>query len=88
MHKNGLRAAIKALVGGSLAVAAAIARKALPNEAIVEQLERELPLGRERTDKQSAEDRKAEADRLHGFEAAFRAVRDVMLLGFQRGRTD
>jgi hypothetical protein len=88
LHKNGLTAAIKALVGGSLAVAAAIARKALPNEAIVEQLERELPLARERTDKQSAEDRKAEADRLHGIEAAFRAVRDVMLLGFQRGRTD
>lgn len=68
-RENGLTAAITALVGGSLAIAATVTRKAFTNEAMLERLDRELHLERERTDKQRADDRKADADRLERIEA-------------------
>ena len=77
-RENGLTAAITALVGGSLAVAATETRKAFTNEAMLERLDRELHLERERIDKQRAEDRKADADRLERIETDIRAMRDVM----------
>ena len=52
---NGMTAAITALVGGSLAIAATVTRKAFTNEAMLERLDRELHLERERTDKQRAD---------------------------------
>ena len=41
-RENGLTAAITALVGGSLAIAATVTRKAFTNEAMLERLDREL----------------------------------------------
>jgi len=92
-RENGLTAAITALVGSSLAIAATATCKAFTNEAMLERLDRELHLERERTDKQRADkqradDRKADADRLERIETDIRAMRDVMFEAFQRGRTD
>ena len=87
-RENGLTAAITALAGGSLAIAATVTRKASTNDAMLERLDRELQLERERTDKQRADDRKADADRLERIETDIRAMRDVMFEAFQRGRTD
>ena len=87
-REHGLTAAITALFGGSLAIAASVTRKAFTNEAMLERLERELLAERERIDKQRAEDRKADADRLERIETDTRAMRDLMFDAFQRGRTD
>ena len=73
---HGLTAAITALIGGSLAIAASVTRKAFTNEAMLERLDRELSLERERIDKLRAEDRKADADRLERIETDIRAMRD------------
>ena len=85
---HGLTAAITALMGGSLAIAATVTRKASTNEAVLERLEHELATERERFDKQRAEDRKADADRLERIETDIRAMRDLMFDAFQRARTD
>ena len=85
---HGLTAAITALMGGSLAVAAAVTRKAFTNEAMLERLEHELAAERERYDRQRAEDRKADADRLERIETDIRAMRDLMFEAFQRSRAD
>ena len=85
---HGITAALTALIGGTMALIAAITRKAFTNEAMLERLDPELHLERERTDKQRAEDRKADADRLERIETDIRAMRDVMFEAFQRGRTD
>ena len=85
---HGLTAAITALMGGSLAIAATVTRKAFTNEAVLERLEHELVTERERFDKQRAEDRKADADRLERIETDIRAMRDLMFEAFQRARTD
>ena len=45
-------------------------------------------LERDRIDKQRAEDRKADADRLQRIETDIRDMRDLMFEAFQRGRTD
>ena len=45
---NGLTAAITALVGGCLAIAATVTRKAFTNEAMLERLDRELLAERDR----------------------------------------
>jgi hypothetical protein len=58
------------------------------NEAMLERLDRELHLERERIDKQRAEDRNAVADRLECIETDILAMRDMMFDPFQRGRTD
>jgi len=39
-------------------------------------------------DRQRAEDRKADAERLERIETDIRAMRDLMFEAFQRGRTD
>ena len=83
---HGLTAAITALMGGSLAIAANVTRKAFTNEAMLERLEHELAAERERVDKQRAEDRKSEADRLERIETDIRAMRDLMFEAFQRSR--
>jgi hypothetical protein len=85
---HGLTAAITPLMGGSLAIAATVTRKAFTNEAVLERLEHELATERERFDKQRAEDRKADADRLERIETDIRAMRDLMFEAFQRARTD
>ncbi len=85
---HGLTAAITALMGGSLAIAATVTRKAFTKEAVLERLEHELATERERFDKQRAEDRKADADRLERIETDIRAMRDLMFEAFQRARTD
>jgi len=87
-HDHGLTAAITALIGGSLAIAASVTRKAFTNEAMLERLDRELSLERERIDRMRADDRKADADRLERIETDIRAMRDLMFEAFQRGRTD
>lgn len=84
---HGLAAAITALIGGSLAFAATVTRKAFTNEAMLDRLDRELTLERDRIDKQRAEDRNADADRLQRIEADIRDMRDMLFEAFQRGRT-
>jgi hypothetical protein len=85
---SGLTAAITALVGGFLALLAAVTRRAFTNDAMLARLDRELLAERERVDRQRAEDRKGDADRLERIETDIRAMRDLMLEAFQRGRTD
>jgi hypothetical protein len=85
---HGLTAAITALMGGSIAIAATVTRKAFTNEALLARLDHELAAERERFDKQRAEDRKADADRLERIETDIRAMRDLMFEAFQRARTD
>ncbi len=85
---HGLTAAITALIGGSLAIAAAVTRKAFTNEAMLDRLDRELTAERDRIDKQRAEDRRADADRLERIETDIRAMRDLMFEAFQRARAD
>ena len=75
---HGLTAAITALMGGSLAVAATVTRKAFTNEAMLERLEHELAAERERYDNQRAEDRRADAARLERIETDVRAMRDLI----------
>lgn len=82
---HGLTAALTALIGGSLALAAAVTRKAFTNEALLDRLDRELALERERVERQRAEDRKADADRI---ETDIRAMRDMLFEAFQRPRPD
>ena len=85
---NGLTAAITALIGGFLALLAAVTRRAFTNDAMLARLDRELVAERDRVDRQRAEDRKADADRLERIESDIRTMRDVMLTAFQHGRTD
>ena len=51
-------------------------------------LDRELAAERERADRQRAEDRDDDADRLERIETDICAMRDLMFEAFQRGRTD
>ena len=51
-------------------------------------LDRELEAERTRTDRQRAEDRDSDADRLERIETDIRAMRDLMFEAFQRGRID
>ncbi len=85
---NGLTAAITALIGGFLALLAAVTRRAFTNDAMLARLDRELVAERDRVDRQRAEDRKADANRLERIETDIRTMRDVMLTAFQHGRTD
>lgn len=85
---HGITAAITALVGGTIALLAAVTRKAFTNDAMLARLDRELAAERDRADRQRAEDRDDDADRLERIEADIRAMRDLMFEAFQRGRTD
>lgn len=85
---NGLTAAITALIGGFIALLAAVTRRAFTNDAMLIRMDRELLTERDRVDRQRAEDRKGDADRLERIEKDIRAMRDLMFEAFQRGRTD
>jgi hypothetical protein len=85
---HGVTAAITALVGGTIALLAAVTRKAFTNDAMLARLDRELEAERDRADRQRAEDRDGDADRLERIETDIRAMRDLMFEAFQRGRTD
>ena len=85
---HGLAAAITALVGGTIALLAAVTRKAFTNDAMLARLDRELEAERERADRQRTEDRDDDADRLERIETDIRAMRDLMFEAFQRGRID
>ena len=85
---HGTTAAITALVGGTIALLAAVTRKAFTNDAMLDRLDRELAAERDRADRQRAEDREDDGDRLERIEADIRAMRDLMFEAFQRGRTD
>lgn len=82
---HGLTAAITALIGGFLALIAAITRRAFTNEALLQRLDRELSAERQRLDAQRAEDRKVDADRLDRIETDIHAVRNMLFEAFQRG---
>ena len=84
---HGVTAAITALVGGTIALLAAVTRKAFTNDAMLARLDRELEAERDRADRQRAEDRDGDADRLERIETDIRAMRDLMFEAFQRGRT-
>ncbi|MDZ4138569.1 MAG: hypothetical protein U1D66_06780 [Erythrobacter sp.] len=87
LRDNGLTAAITALIGGTIALLAAVTRRAFTNDAMLARLDRELGQERDRVDHQRAEDRKVDADRLERIETDIRAMRDLMFEAFQRGRT-
>ena len=86
LREHGLTAAVTALVGGVLALAAAVTRRAFTNEALLQRLERELITERDRIEAQRAEDRKVDADRLARMEADINAMRRLMFDALQRGR--
>lgn len=81
----GLTAAITALTGGFIALLAAITRRAFTNDAMLARLDRELLAERDRVERQRAEDRKRDADRLARIETDMRSMRDLMFEAFQRG---
>ncbi|NEX48153.1 hypothetical protein [Pseudotabrizicola algicola] len=85
---HGITAAITALIGGTLALLAAITRRAFTNDAMLARLDRELAAERERVEHRRAEDRKADADRLERMEGDIRAMRNLMFEAFQRRRDD
>ncbi|MDP5306237.1 hypothetical protein [Paracoccus spongiarum] len=82
---HGLTAAITALIGGTTALLASVARKAFTNDAMLARLDRELLAERARVERQRAEDRKTDAERLARIEADIRAMRALMFEAFQRG---
>ena len=86
LREHGLTAAITALVGGVLALAAAVTRRAFTNEALLQRLDRELIVERDRVEAQRAEDRKVDAERLARIETDIRARGELMFDAFQRGR--
>ena len=88
LRDNGIAAAITALIGGTIALLASVTRKAFTNDAMLARLDRELSQERDRVDRQRAEDRDDDADRLERIETDIRAMRDLMYEAFQRGRTD
>ena len=83
-----MTAAITALIGGFIALLAAITRRAFTNDAMLDRMDRELLAESDRVDRQRAEDRKGDSDRLERIETDIRAMRDLMFKSFQRGRTD
>ena len=96
LREQGFTAAITALIGGTIALLASVTRKAFTNDAMLArrdrelsaERDRELSAERDRVDRQRAEDRKNDADRLERIETDIRAMRDLMLDVFQRSRTD
>jgi hypothetical protein len=88
LRDNGIAAAITALIGGTIALLASVTRKAFTNDAMLARLDRELSQERDRVDRQRAEDRDDDADRLERIETDIRVMRDLMFEAFQRGRTD
>ena len=87
LRDHAFTAAITALIGGTIGLLASVTRKAFTNDAMLARLDRELLAVRDRVDRQRAEDRKSDADRLERIETDIRAMRDLMLDAFQRGRS-
>ena len=87
-REHGIAAALTALIGGTMALIAAITRKAFTNEALLDRLDRDLIADRDRIDRQRSEDRKADGDRLDRIETDIRSMRDMLFDAFQRGRSD
>ena len=85
---HGITAALTALIGGTIALIAAITRKAFTNEALLDRLDRELIADRDRIDRQRSEDRKTDGDRLDRIETDIRSMRDMLFDAFQRSRSD
>ncbi len=88
LRDHGIVAAITALVGGAIALLAAVTRKAFTNDAMLARLDKELSAERDRVDRRRAEDRETDADRLARIETDMRAMRDLMFEAFRRGRSD
>ena len=88
LRDHGTVAAITALVGGAIALLAAVTRKAFTNDAMLARLDKELSAERDRVDRRRAEDRETDADRLARIETDIRAMRDLMFDAFRRGRSD
>ncbi len=88
LRDHGITAAVTALIGGTIALLAAVTRKAFTNDVMLARLDRELLAERNRVDRQRAEDRNGDADRLERIETDIRAMRDLMFEAFQRGRAD
>lgn len=87
LREHGLTAAISALVASMFALAAAVTRRAFTNEAMLLRLEHELSEERNRVDRQRADDRQIEADRLSSIEKDIREMRDLLFNAFQRGKS-
>lgn len=85
---HGVTAAITALIGGTVALLASVTRKAFTNDAMLARLDKELATERSRVDRQRAEDRASDAQRLERIETDIRAMRNLMFEAFQRGRSD
>lgn len=88
LREHGITAALTALIGGALALFTAITRKAFTNEALLSRLDHELITERERLERQRAEDRKVDADRLERIETDIRIMRELLFEAFQRNHTD
>ena len=58
VRDHGITAAITALIGGTIALLAAVTRRAFTNDAMLARLDRELLAERNRVDRQRAEDPK------------------------------
>lgn len=87
LREHGLTAAISVLVGSMFALAAEVTRRAFTNEAMLLRLEHELSEERNRVDRQRADDRQIEADRLASIEKDIREMRDLLFNAFQRGKS-
>jgi hypothetical protein len=85
---HGITAALTALIGGTIGLLAAITRRAFTNDAMLARLDRELVIERDRVERQRAEDRKLDADRLARIEGDIRAMRNLMFEAFQRRHDD
>ena len=85
---HGLTAAMTALVDGTIALLAAVTRIALTNDSMLARLDRKLAAERDCADRQRAEDRDGDADRLERIEAGIPVIRDLIFEAFQCGRTD
>ena len=70
---QGFTAAITALIGGTIVLLAAVTRKAFTNDAMLARLDRELEAERSRADRQRAEDRNDDANRLERIETVIRS---------------
>ena len=88
LRDHAFTAAITALIGSTIALLSSVTRKAFTNDAMLARLDRELLAVRDRVDRQRAEDRKSDADRLERIETDTRAMRDLMFEAFQRTRAD
>lgn len=83
LRDHGLAAALTALIGGALGLAAAVTRRAFTNEALLARLDAELADERKRVEHERARDREADAERLARIEDDIRAMRRLMFEALQ-----